>query len=182
MNEKYQKFLTTDFTVFDIETSGLDPMSDNILEIAAVKMRGPELTDRLELLAQPTKAVPPEAEKIHGLNEIYLFANGQPIDGVIKKFLDFIGDSIVVGHNIRTFDWLFILYYAQRLKLPAPENKLIDTLELSRKLLTLPNNTLASVARHFGYEHREAHRAMPDVEVSARVFIKLMEKLLDKEK
>jgi DNA polymerase III epsilon subunit family exonuclease len=178
MNEKYQKFLERTFTVFDVETSGLNPQKDDVLEIAAVKLKGKDIVDRFEALAQPTKPIPPEAERVHGLNEIYLLVNGQGVDVVIKNFLNFIGDSIVVGHNIRGFDWLFILYYAQRLKLATPENKLIDTLELSRKLLTLNSHTLTNVASHFGYEHVDAHRAMPDVEMNTKVFIDLMEQLL----
>lgn len=181
MTEKYQKFLETEFTVFDLETSGLNPDRDDILEIAGLKLRGGEIIDRIELLAQPTKPIPLEAERVHGLNEIFLLVNGKSIDLVLKQFMDFAGDSIIVGHNIRAFDWLFILYYAQRLNLPTPQNKLIDTLEISRKLLSLPKYTLSDVAKNFGYEHNNAHRAMPDVEVNAKVFLRLMELLLNQE-
>src|SRR3989338_11268592 len=179
MNNKYDKFLTTDLTVFDVETSGLNPEKDDVLEIAALKLKGQEIIGRLELLAQPTKSIPLEAERVHGLNEVYLLVNGENIDKVIKKFLEFLGNSIVVGHNIREFDWLFILYYTKKFKWPQPENKIIDTLELSRKLLSLPSNTLANVANYFGFEHKDAHRAMPDVEMNAKVFLKLMELLLN---
>jgi DNA polymerase III alpha subunit (gram-positive type) len=55
---------------------------------------------------------------------------------------------------------------------------MIDTLELSRKLLSLPQYNLTAVARHFGHENRNAHRAMPDVEVNAKVFVNLMEQML----
>jgi DNA polymerase III epsilon subunit family exonuclease len=161
-----------------LETSGLNPQKDDVLEIASVKLKGKDIISSFESLAQPTRPIPPDAEKVHGLNEVYLLVNGQNINTVIKDFLDFIGDSIVVGHNIRAFDWLFILYYAQRLSISAPQNKIIDTLELSRKLLTIPSYTLGNVAGHFGYEHKEAHRAMPDVEINTKVFIDLMEILL----
>lgn len=181
MTDKYKKFLETYFTIFDVETSGLNPEKDDVLEIAALKLKGSEIIDRFELLAQPTKSIPPEAEKIHGLNEVYLLVNGQSIDIVIKKFLEFIEDSIIVGHNIREFDWLFIVYYCQKMKLSKPENKIIDTLELARKLLSLPSNTLSNVANHFGFKHKDAHRAMPDVEMNAKVFLKLMEILLNQE-
>jgi len=180
MTEKYQKFLETEFTVFDIETSGLSPEKDDVLEIAGLKLKGKGIIDRLELLAQPTKPIPPDAEKIHGLNEIYLLVNGLNINTVIKNFFDFASDSIIVGHNIRGFDWLFMLRYAQTLNLPTPQNKLIDTLDLSRKLLSLPNYTLTNVASNFGYQHKNAHRAMPDVEMNAKIFIDLMEMLLNK--
>ena len=97
----------------------------------------------------------------------------------MKDFFEFIGDSIVVGHNIRNFDWLFILDYCQKRSLPLPTNKMIDTLELSRKILSLPSYTLGNVAKHFGLNHVNAHRAMPDVEFNAKVFIELMEKVFN---
>lgn len=176
--QKYRNFLQTEFTVFDLETSGLYPEKDEVLEIAAIKFKGKDETGRFEKLIRPLKPVPAEAEKVHGLNEIFLLANGEPVDKVMGEFMRFAGDSIVVGHNIRQFDWLFILGHHQRNSLPLPENKLIDTLELSRKLLALPSYTLINVAKHFGLEHVNAHRAMPDVEFNAKVFMRLMEMML----
>ncbi|MFA5029127.1 MAG: 3'-5' exonuclease [Patescibacteria group bacterium] len=177
MQEKYQNFLETVFTVFDVETSGLDPFKDEVLEIAALKTKGKEIVDRFEALIQPTKPVTPEVEKIHGLNEIYLLVNGRNANQVFRDFLDFAGDSIIVGHNIKEFDWLFVLNQARRLNWPSPGNKLIDTLELSRKLLSLPAYNLTSVAKSLGFEHNNAHRAMPDVEVNTKIFWELMERL-----
>ena len=179
MTEKYKKFLETDFVVFDIETSGLDPIRDEILEIAAIRLAGDREIDRFEALIQPTRPVTPEVEKIHGLNELYLLVNGRRLEEVIGEFMEFLGGSIVSGHNIRGFDWLFILEHFKKRNQPSPENKIIDTLELSRQLLPLPAYNLASVAGHFGFEHKNAHRAMPDVEVNTKVFLKLMELLLN---
>ena len=79
LEEKYKKFLETEFTVFDIETSGLDPFKDEILEIAGIKMCGPEEISRFEFLIQPTRAIPPDVEKINGLNEIFLLVNGSKV-------------------------------------------------------------------------------------------------------
>lgn len=181
LQEKYQSFLQTEFTVFDLETSGLEPGRDEILEIAGIRLRGAEELSRFEALIRPLKPISPEVEKINGLNEIFLLANGRLSAAVLGDFLSFVGDSIVVGHNIREFDWLFILAHSKRHSLPLPQNKMIDTLELSRKLLSLPQYNLTAVARHFGHENRNAHRAMPDVEVNTKVFINLMEKMLKPE-
>lgn len=178
LQAKYQKFLETEFVVFDLETSGLDPQKDEILEIAGIKMRGAEEVARFESLIQPTRAISPEVEKINGLNEIYLLANGRKSKEVMSDFLSFAGSAIMVGHNIKDFDWLFVASHASKHQLPKPQNNLIDTLLLSRKLLVLPKYNLTEVARHFGHENRNAHRAMPDVEVNAKVFVNLMEKML----
>jgi len=180
MKEKYQKFLTTDFIVFDLETSGLDPLNDEILEIAAIKLNGKDTKDKFEALLQPTRAIPPDTEKIHGLNEVFLLVNGRPAKAVMKEFMDFVGDAIVVGHNIREFDWLFILNHQKKTTGELPQNKMIDTLELSRKMLRLPRYNLGEVASHFGHSIENAHRAMSDTEASAKVFIDLMEMLLNK--
>lgn len=179
MDEKYQKFLVSDFIVFDLETSGLNPAGDEILEIAALRLKGKDIVGRFEALIRPTKPISPEVEKVHGLNEIFLLANGRNLKEVLAEFVNFIGDSILVGHNIRTFDWLFILNNLQKISQPLPQNKIIDTLELSRKLLRLPRYNLAEVGKHFNYEHQNAHRAMPDVEFNTKVFIELMERLLN---
>ncbi len=178
LKQKYDRFLVTEFTVFDIETSGLDPVRDEVLEIAGLKMRGPEIIDRFEQLIQPTRGIPPEVEKIHGLNEFFLLVNGRSAKEVMDEFLKFIGETIIVGHNIKEFDWLFVLNHLRKHRLGLPRNKLIDTLELSRKLLPLPQHTLTNVAKYFGHEHKNAHRAMADVEVNAKIFVELMEKML----
>ena len=180
LNEKHQNFLTSVFTVFDIETSGLDPFKDEILEIAGLKMRGEEIIGRFEALIQPSRSIPAEAEKIHGLNEFFLLVNGRNVSEVLKEFLAFAGDSIIVGHNIKEFDWLFILNQTNKLSWPQPQNKLIDTLELSRQMLSIPFYNLTQVAKALGLEHKNAHRAMTDVEVNAKVFIELMKKFFQK--
>ena len=178
LEQKYQKFLETEFTVFDLETSGLYPDKDEILEIAGIKMRGPEEIARWEMLIQPTKPISPEVEKINGLNELFLLVNGKKSKDAVGEFLQFIGGSIVVGHNIRDFDWPFVLSHAKKHAIAQPKNALIDTLHLSRQLLALPRYNLTEVARSFGFENRNAHRAMPDVEVNAKVFVELMNKML----
>ncbi len=181
MHEKYQKFLVTEFTVFDIETSGLDPLKDEVLEIAAVKMRGKEVLGTYECLIRPTKGISPEVTKINGLNEIYLLANGIELKKALSDFLGFVGDSIIVGHNIKSFDWLFIANWTQKVGLQLPtEPKFIDTLELSRKLLNLQKYNLGAVGKHFGHELVNAHRALPDTEFNAKVFVELMELMLNK--
>jgi len=177
LEAKYRKFLETEFTVFDLETSGLYPERDEILEIAGIKLKGDQEIGRFETLIQPTRSIPPEVEKINGLNEIFLLVNGKKSREALDEFLAFAGPSIVVGHNIKEFDWLFVLSHIKKYQLTPPKNPLIDTLHLSRQLLALPRYTLTDVARHFGHENRNAHRAMPDVEVNAKVFINLMEKM-----
>lgn len=178
LEEKYRKFLETEFTVFDLETSGLYPDKDEILEIAGIKMRGPEEIGRFEILIQPTRAISPEVEKINGLNEIFLLVNGKKAKEAISEFLTFVGTSIVVGHNIKDFDWPFVASHSKKHNLPLPQAAMIDTLHLSRQLLSLPKYNLTEVARSFGFENRNAHRAMPDVEVNAKVFVELMNKML----
>ena len=181
LQDKYRKFLETEFTVFDLETSGLYPDKDEILEIAGIKMKGDQEISRFETLIQPTHSIPPEVEKINGLNEIFLLVNGKKSREALDEFLVFVGSSIVVGNNIKEFDWLFVLSYIKKHQLALPKNPLIDTLHLSRQLLALPKYTLTDVAKYFGYENRNAHRAMPDVEVNAKVFVSLMEKMFKSE-
>ncbi len=178
MEQKYQTFLKTEFTVFDIETSGLNPVKDEILEIAALKLKGPKTAEKFQSLIQPSRPIPDEVEKIHGLNEIFLLVNGEKPEQTLKKFFNFIKGTILVGHNIKEFDWLFIINQAKKKSLTPPEVKFIDTLELAKKILPIPGFNLSKVAEHFGLKHQNAHRAMPDVEINTLVFLKIMEKIL----
>jgi len=180
MHEKYQKFLVTDFTVFDIETSGLDPLKDEVLEIAGVRLRGKETVGTFEALIRPTRPVSPEITKINGLTELFLLANGQESKAVLQDFINFSVGSIFVGHNIKDFDWKFVDVWAKKMNLTLPADvKFIDTLELSRKMLSLPRYNLATVGKHFNFELINAHRALPDTEFNAKVFIALMEQMLN---
>lgn len=166
------------FVVFDLETTGFKPEEGHeILEIGAEKLVDREVIDRFHTLVKATKPIPEESMKIHGITDEDVAQKGRELADVIPEFLQFIEGSVLVGHNI-TFDLSFLFAACRKIGVPEPRNQSLDTCEISRKLLIIPSYSLSRVAQHFGIENAQAHRAESDVEVTRKVFLKLLDRAL----
>jgi exonuclease, DNA polymerase III, epsilon subunit family len=150
-----------DYTVVDIETTGFDPMFDEIIEVAGIKYRGRNEVGRFQSLVKPDDGIPDYITALTGItNEMVTDAPG--IEDVLPRFLEFIGEDIVVGHNVH-FDVNFLYDYAEDFELKPFSNDLVDTLRLSRRLYPeLQSHKLSALAAHFGVEPDGEHRALAD--------------------
>ena len=150
-----------DYTVVDIETTGFDPMFDEIIEVAGIKYRGRNEVGRFQSLVKPDDGIPDYITALTGItNEMVADAPG--IEDVLPRFLEFIGEDIVVGHNVH-FDVNFLYDYAEDFELKPFSNDLVDTLRLSRRLYPeLQSHKLSALAAHFGVELDGEHRALAD--------------------
>lgn len=150
-----------DYTVVDIETTGFDPMFDEIIEVAGIKYRGRNEVGRFQSLVKPDDGIPDYITALTGItNEMVADAPG--IEDVLPRFLEFIGEDIVVGHNVH-FDVNFLYDYAEDFELRPFSNDLVDTLRLSRRLYPeLQSHKLSALAAHFGVEPDGEHRALAD--------------------
>lgn len=150
-----------DYTVVDIETTGFDPMFDEIIEVAGIKYRGRNEVGRFQSLVKPDDGIPDYITALTGItNEMVADAPG--IEDVLPRFLEFIGEDIVVGHNVH-FDVNFLYDYAEDFELKPFSNDLVDTLRLSRRLYPeLQSHKLSALAAHFGVEPDGEHRALAD--------------------
>lgn len=150
-----------DYTVVDIETTGFDPMFDEIIEVAGIKYRGRNEIGRFQSLVKPDDGIPDYITALTGItNEMVADAPG--IEDVLPRFLEFIGEDIVVGHNVH-FDVNFLYDYAEDFELKPFSNDLVDTLRLSRRLYPeLQSHKLSALAAHFGVEPDGEHRALAD--------------------
>lgn len=150
-----------DYTVVDIETTGFDPMFDEIIEVAGIKYRGRNEVGRFQSLVKPDDGIPDYITALTGItNEMVADAPG--IKDVLPRFLEFIGEDIVVGHNVH-FDVNFLYDYAEDFELKPFSNDLVDTLRLSRRLYPeLQSHKLSALAAHFGVEPDGEHRALAD--------------------
>lgn len=150
-----------DYTVVDIETTGFDPMFDEIIEVAGIKYRGRNEVGRFQSLVKPDDGIPDYITALTGItNEMVADAPG--IEDVLPRFLEFIGEDIVVGHNVH-FDVNFLYDYAEDFELKPFSNDLVDTLRLSRRLYPeLQGHKLSALAAHFGVEPDGEHRALAD--------------------
>ncbi|MDE1921091.1 MAG: 3'-5' exonuclease [Candidatus Omnitrophica bacterium] len=171
-----------EFVIFDVETTGLSPVDgDRIIEIAAMKVKGPVVVDKFYSLVNPQRTVPLEATQIHSITTEML-VTAPPAAEVLPQMIHFIGGACVAGHNVR-FDLNFLCYelslLGRRLHDQTPA---IDTLKMARDLLPyLSNHKLSYLARCLGVAVDQTHRAMADVELTVAVFLRLMEMAGDKD-
>jgi DNA polymerase III epsilon subunit family exonuclease len=172
--------LDDEFVVFDIETTGFNKESDQIIEIGAVKIRGGEVIDRFSSFVDPGRHIPDHITKLTSITDEDV-AGSDPIEKVLPRFIDFIGTDAVVAHNAG-FDTGFIAAKALALGLPAFENTVVDTLALSRGLYnTLKKYTLDAVCRHLGISLENHHRAVDDAEACAGIYMQCVKELEERE-
>lgn len=147
-----------------------------ITEIGAVKIRGGERLGTYQTMVDPGCAIPPEITVITGITES-MVARAPRIESVTPSLLEFISDTVLVGHNIR-FDLSFLnatLEAQGRHRLP---NRSIDTLALARRLLRpeVPNCKLGTLAARFKLRHRPSHRALDDALATSDLLHLLIER------
>ncbi len=171
-NEK-QMPLTGDFVVFDIETTGFSAKFDEIIEIAGVKLSNGKIVDRFSKFVHPTKAIPSRiTELTHITND--MVADADPIEVVLKEFLDFCKGCVLVAHNA-TFDVGFIKKNCEKLNFPF-DFCYIDTVGLSRRFVTkIKRHKLNNVAKALGFTFEGHHRAINDAEITAKIYLTFIE-------
>ncbi|MBO5031736.1 MAG: PolC-type DNA polymerase III [Lachnospiraceae bacterium] len=163
------------YVVFDIETTGLSPVTNRIIEIGAVKVVNGEITDRFSTFVNPQVPIPFEIEKLTSINDSMVI-DAETIEQVLPKFFDFVGDAVLVAHNA-DFDVSFIKENARRQGIAA-DFTYVDTVAIARTLLTgQAKHTLDAVAKTLGISLENHHRAVDDAECTAEIFVKFIEML-----
>ena len=172
------KKLSDSFVVFDLETTGLSPVNDTIIEIGAVKVVNGEIVDRFSEFVNPQRKIPQNIVELTSITD-EMVENADTIDVVLPKFMDFIEGSALVAHNA-TFDVGFVTAAAQKLEIPF-KACFIDTVAMSRALLTdIKNHKLNTVAAHLGISLENHHRAVDDATATGHIFVKFMSMLKEK--
>ena len=153
--------LVNDYIVLDIETTGLDPKFDEIIEIGAIKVINGEIVDEFSELVKPSCSITPFISSITGITNEML-ENAKNINQVLPRFLDFVKDMTIVGHNVN-FDINFIYDYALYISKKIFSNNYIDTLRFSRKLFTnLHDHRLQTISQYLNLQEENYHRASYD--------------------
>ncbi len=170
--------LTDEVIVFDLETTGTNPVSDRMIEIGAVKVKGLKVVDRFSMFVDPKREVSEFiTELTHITNDMLV---GAPEEKeALEKFKEFCGDKpLLIAHNAN-FDCGFIRETAKRCGIEFPFSQL-DTVLWSQKQLTeLEHHKLNNVAEHFGLGDFNHHRACDDAEVLSGIYIKLSEMVME---
>lgn len=168
-----ENFCKTDsYVCIDLETTGLNPKTDKIIEIGAVRVEQGQCTGTFETLVNPGRRLEERIIELTGITTEQL--SGAPaIEEVLPDLLAFMGEHVLLGHSV-LFDYSFLKKAAVNEKYIF-ERQGIDTLKIARKYLAeLPSRSLEALCRHYGIPHK-AHRAAED----ARATIALYEKLWD---
>ena len=163
------------FVVLDVETTGLNPQTDEVLEIAAQRCQGKAVLAEYETLIKPNMIVPKEVIAVHGLTNELLAAEGKDPSKVFAEFREFVGDAIIVAHNA-PFDVSFLNESFKRYKVAQFDNRIIDTIEIAKKYLILASYKLSNVAAYLKVPQVSAHRSLVDVITTREVFFKLIDR------
>ncbi|WP_108823658.1 PolC-type DNA polymerase III [Staphylococcus hominis] len=164
------------YVVFDVETTGLSNQYDQIIELAAVKVKDGEIIDKFERFSNPHEKL---SETIINLTHITddMLVDAPEIEEVLTEFKEWVGDAIFVAHNA-SFDMGFIDTGYERLGFGPSTNGVIDTLELSRTINTeYGKHGLNFLAKKYGVELTQHHRAIYDTEATAYIFIKMVQQM-----
>lgn len=151
----------------DIETTGISPERNRIIEIGAIRKETGEV---FHVLVNPKVPLPEKIVKLTGITE-ELLQDAMSEAEAIKALLEFLKeDRILLGHNIG-FDHSFLVLAMHRYGYEVPEFLGIDTLKLSRVLCSeLPSKKLEAMCEHFGIVNARAHRALEDVKATIQLY------------
>ncbi len=164
---------------FDLETTGLNLSTDEIIEIGAVKRYPDGTVEKFGPLVNPGKPIPWRVRELTGIDD-FMVSDSPPVEKALEDFLDFIGgdDVLLTAHNA-PFDVGFVNVKLMEMNLPPLRNPVLDTLPMAKVLYpNLLNHQLETVAALFGYDLAEAHRAVNDAEAGLAVAEGLWKTLL----
>lgn len=164
-----------DYVIFDLETTGISCYNDKIIEISAIKVRDGEVVEEFSELVNPERNIPYYASRVNGITDD-MVEDARIFDDVLPDFLNFIGDSVLVGHNIHAFDMKFLYRESDRMYGKTLTNDYVDTLYYARKRLPrLPHHRLVDLADYFEISTAGAHRALNDCRMNQKVYERLSE-------
>lgn len=160
------------YICIDLETTGLNPKTDKIIEIGAVKVTDGKCTDTFSTFVNPGRKLDERIVELTGIRDEDL-REAPYIETVLPKLLDFMGELPLLGHSI-LFDFSFLKRAAVNQKLTF-EREAVDTLRIARRYLTeLEHRSLDYLCEYYGIPHR-AHRALADAEATVLLYEKLTE-------
>ena len=163
----HEESFDDEYVVFDIETTGFSSKNDKIIEIGAVKLKDGEIVDSFSTFVDPKVNIPYKITELTSITQNMV--NGQPtIDEVLPKFMEFVGNSVLVAHNA-AFDVGFIKKNLMDMG-KTLKNPVMDTVPLARYLYPdLKKVKLNLVAKHLGISLENHHRAVDDAKATAEI-------------
>lgn len=169
-----------DYTVIDLETLGKTAFDRNIiLELSAIKVRDGIVVDKFSSLVNPMRSIPSSTTSFNGIDNS-MVEKAPTIQYVLSKYLDFIGDDIVVGYNINSFDYNILYDLAESLYNRVFSNDFVDIIyAVKRSIKDVDNYSLSTICDIYNIDPAGAHRALKDCYLTKAVYDKLYEKFGD---
>lgn len=165
------------YCVFDLETTGISPKNDKIIEISSVKVKDGKIIDEFSTLVNPGIPIPFYATEVNNITD-KMVKDAPSIEEALKEFVSFVGDYVLIGHNIHQFDMKFIYREMNDCFGKGMENDYLDTLFMARRALPdLSHHTLQDLAEYYGVSTEGAHRALFDCKMNQIVYENLAEEL-----
>ncbi|MFH0945361.1 MAG: 3'-5' exonuclease [Planctomycetota bacterium] len=155
--------------VFDVETTGLSRQVDEVIEIAASRIRAGKEDESFHRFLRPTRPVG-DSERIHGWSDAFLAKRGEDPRQVLSDFSLFVRDGHIVGHNVR-FDLEMLRQQCRRVALDWQPCSYDDTLDLARRLVQAERYDLLTLTRTLGLSSRPSHRADDDVGATVELLL-----------
>lgn len=165
------------YCIFDLETTGLSTMTDAVVEISAVKVIEGKVVDEFTTLVNPECHIPSTASSVNGITD-KMVADAPTFDAALKSFLEFVGDMVLVGHNINAFDMKFICRDARKYWGQTIGNDYVDTLLIARRVLPdVKPKSLTNLSVYYGIDTDGAHRALNDCRMNQKIYECLREEM-----
>lgn len=165
---------TLDYTVIDLETTGLDVHDDEIIEYGAIRIRNGEPVASFASFVHIEKNLPKGIVQLTGIKPEDLMVGKDPQEA-LSEFLLFIGNDILVGHTT-SFDMAFLREECKKMNVKIPSNRCYDIAKIARKKLhRISNYKLLTLASYYQLGNKIEHRAVPDCQMIYQVYCKLNE-------
>lgn len=163
------------FVIIDLETTGLTPVQDKILEFGAIRVRKNQKADTFSRLVSQEKGIPQTVTALTGIDNALVEQEGQPLDAVLPEFLQFVGEDTIVGYNL-AFDMRFLQEACRACGIHPPTNRCVDLLSAARrKVFDVPDFKLTTLATRFSLDVSAPHRALGDCHILFSLYEKLNE-------
>lgn len=163
-----------DYVAVDIESTGLSPKTNEIINIGAVRYRNNMAVDEFDVLIKPERPIPPFITGLTGISNS-MVAKAPRIASVLPLFIDFIGRDIILGHNVK-FDINFLNFAMEAQGYDAFITRYIDTMWMARRFRK--NNRLETLVRDYVNPYYvEKHQGLDDAKNTAKLYLKLREML-----
>lgn len=165
-----------DYTILDLETTGVNPNVDKIIELSAIKYRNNREVGRFTTLVNPERRIPMDVQNLTNIRP-WNVEKAPKIDAAIRDFDKFLGDDTIVGYNVN-FDVNFTYDAMEKYLGKTLNNDFVDVKKLAHRELDLDRYRQVDVVSHYGLSSEGAHRAINDCEMCHAIFDRIKQDVL----